>query len=1401
MAEAFLQVLLDKLSSLIQKEIGFFMGGDDEMKTLSEKLTTIQVVLEDAEDKQLESKPIRNWLSKLKDLAYEIEDVLDECATEVSKLEHQNSILNFRILKKLLNRLKIGSRMREVTDKLNALAAERDLFHLHTWDKERQSKAATTRETGSILNEPGLVYGRNEEKEKIVDILVNCVRDSQQLSVLPILGIGGIGKTTLAQLVYNDPRLTEHFEKKLWVCVSDNFDIKTLVEAMIESATKDGSASNRGLKTLDASQHHLWELLNQKKYLLILDDVWNEDQEKWAMLKSVLACGSRGASIVVTTRMKKLVLRSLFQDVSRDYKGETIFKMHDLVHDLAQSIMENKVPGAEEVESSDHRSALNRNKIRQVNVGDRYVAFPRSFEKEVDISYTLKNFNRLRMLDASWTEMEDLPSEIDKLKHLRYLKLSLCSHLRTLPDTVCRLWHLKILDLSSCNQLVELPKSMRYMKNLRHLLLEGREPWGMMPHKIGESTFFMVGGCESLSEMPPKIGELTSLKTLSLFVVGHEIDNQVGELQCLNLGGSLEIRHLERVKNHLDAKKANIGEKPNLRALVLSWRGDNVSIQQQEMDEKVLEALEPHPHLEKLYISGCKGRCFPPWKRIENIIRIHIEDCPNCLRLPPLGDLRHLKFLRLRNLVALEYVMENEVLQVGDQVKAILFPSLVELELGEMPNLKGLLLKQVGEEVGDIFPQLQKLIILDCPMLILPALSSLKELTARRCKRLINSLNKYVNLTDLTVDFDNDTRTCIPKETLENLSNLKTLALENANEHNLPIEGLQGLKSLKELWINNCNTLTCIPDGWLRHLTALEKIYIHWCKELVELPEGIKFLHSLKRIELKRLPKMVSLPEVLPSLQHLELWHLDQLTSLPDWLDNFITSSEVLEMKYETRFTLLPATSVQGMTNLRTLTIGRHVHPEFRRRLSYLKGNGEGQAQRAKFHLHEMGIERTSKIAARRETGSILKETHDIYGRDEEKEKIVDILVNHVKDYDDRICYWDRNCLKFNAFGCFTTPPMGVAKPEEAKRYLGMWLESASIVVTTRLKKVAGITGTLTAHRLTGLSEEHCWLLFKQRAFGQEREECPNLEAIGRQIVKKCAGVPLAAKALGGLLRFKREEKEWFYVKESEIWYLPLEDALILPSLRLSYQHLPLQLRQCFAHCAIFPKDSIIDKQELIFHWMAHGYISSNGILEVEDVGNEMHDLVPGAQTASSDWSASNSYKIRQVNLHKHFVAFPKSIQEEVNMSNTLINFHRLRILDASRTAMEDLPSAIGNLKHLRYLNLSYSKFLILLPNAISRLWNLQILDLNNCSNLVRLPKNMRYMNNLRHLFIEWCTSLSQMPPNIGKLTSLKTLSVFIVGHERGHQLDELQYLNLRGKLEIQHLERVKTMRMQRGQI
>ncbi|KAG5568810.1 hypothetical protein H5410_064176 [Solanum commersonii] len=155
-------------------------------------------------------------------------------------------------------------------------------------------------------------------------------------------------------------------------------------------------------------------------------------------------------------------------------------------------------------------------------------------------------------------------------------------------------------------------------------------------------------------------------------------------------------------------------------------------------------------------------------------------------------------------------------------------------------------------------------------------------------------------------------------------------------------------------------------------------------------------------------------------------------------------------------------------------------------------------------------------------------------------------------------------------------------KWDNLRAVLKVGASGASVLTTTRLEKVGSIMGTLQPYELSNLSQEDCWLLLMQRAFGYQEEINPNLVAIGKEIVKKCGGVPLAAKTLGGILRFKREEREWEHVRDSEIWNLPQDESSILPALRLSYHHLPLDLRQCFVYCAVFPKDTEMKKEELI---------------------------------------------------------------------------------------------------------------------------------------------------------------------------------------------------------------------------
>ncbi|KAI4353129.1 hypothetical protein L6164_002100 [Bauhinia variegata] len=414
-------------------------------------------------------------------------------------------------------------------------------------------------------------------------------------------------------------------------------------------------------------------------------------------------------------------------------------------------------------------------------------------------------------------------------------------------------------------------------------------------------------------------------------------------------------------------------------------------------------------------------------------------------------------------------------------------------------------------------------------------------------------------------------------------------------------------------------------------------------------------------------------------------------------------------------------------------------------------------------------------------------------------------------------------------------------KWDKFKAVLACGSKGASIVATTRSKRVANIMGTCPPHELSTLSDDDCWSLFKEHALGMCNEEHAELVPIGKEIVKKCGGLPLAAKALGGLLRFKSDKKEWLYIKESKLWDLPQSENSILPALRLSYLNLPLKLRQCFAYCAIFPKDSIIQKEELIQLWMANGFISSRGILMAEDIADQfchelccrsffedilrddfgnilqfkMHDLVHDL----AQWimvatcCIPEYYSLSDLPRAIHHISFYcyrvsskiyalyqlKSLRtlliETVFRPSTapdLKKFFYLRVFH--QKGLKVVPPSVGNLKHLRYLNLSYGSFKTL-PTSICSLWNLQILNLNWCSNLQKLPENVKCLKALCHLHMSGCRSLSSTPPEMGQLTCLRTLNIYIVSNKRGYLLAELKHLKLKGELHIKHLEKVTSVK------
>ncbi|XP_048494295.1 putative disease resistance protein RGA3 [Beta vulgaris subsp. vulgaris] len=114
---------------------------------------------------------------------------------------------------------------------------------------------------------------------------------------------GGIGKTTLAQYVYNNDEVTSHFDWKAWVCVSDLFDVKRITTIIINSVTKQQAGD---YKDLNQAQEKLKELVVGKKFIIVLDDIWSEKYEDWERLQVPFKQGGRGSRVIATTRIEKI---------------------------------------------------------------------------------------------------------------------------------------------------------------------------------------------------------------------------------------------------------------------------------------------------------------------------------------------------------------------------------------------------------------------------------------------------------------------------------------------------------------------------------------------------------------------------------------------------------------------------------------------------------------------------------------------------------------------------------------------------------------------------------------------------------------------------------------------------------------------------------------------------------------------------------------------------------------------------------------------------------------------------------------------------------------------------------------------------------------------------------------
>ncbi|XP_042502799.1 putative disease resistance RPP13-like protein 1 isoform X2 [Macadamia integrifolia] len=925
-----------------------------------------------AEEKQVSNPAVKNWLDDLQQVAYDAEDIMDEYEAEdqlskLAVLETQtdtNQVLN-RISTSFTSTVSAfnnsqdkASRIRDITERLEDLAKQMNVLHLRKriGGKGKGNIVAYRPATSSMVDE-FLVYGRESDKNKIVHELLLTEEGPVRRNVvgaLPIVGMGGLGKTTLAQLVYNDERVVNHFELKAWVGVSEEFDLERITKSILESATKVPS----NLKDLDPLQHKLRETLTGKRFLIVLDDVWNEKPNFWHMLKVPFKVGKQGSKIMVTTRSKlvssimrtvpdhdleglanedcwslfrqrafagrdpnahqnlqeigegivkkckglplaaealgellhskvnehywRYILKceiwdlpeektnimptlrmsyahlsanvkrcfaycSIFQkgyqfrkedlvllwmaegfvqskgsarmeDIGCEYFDDLLFRsffqqssadgsqyvMHDLIHDLAVSVSG---------EICSRFGAKNNDQYCKISTSTRHLSLSTPVGEGInfEVLYSAKNL-RTFLLHSGYmlAYNRQVSHVISKLRYLRVLCLH-GFHKLVLPDSIGMLIHLRYL-------------------NFQHTCIE-YFPASIV---ICRPEIYFLGG------MPCGIGRLTSLQTLTHFVVGKK-GAKLQDLKNLrHIEGELCILQLENIGSSNEAIGANLKEKKLLETLWLGWS----PIRKLRDDEReTLEFLEPHMGLKKLRIVCYSGGVLPRWTvALPNLVKLELVNCVRVEVVPPLGQLPSLKHLMMSGMNGIKHVGREFY---GDgSVKG--FPSLETLEFRSMAKWE----EWFGGD-GNEFPHLHKLEISSCHKwrgfsFRIPALNALDvrdsgSLTSLEDQR-IQSLNcgsesedMFPCLHELQIYF------CPIREILSDMRHcpsLKRLTLFHC--HDLESLQPQGLPpTLTYLKLKNCDILQYLPEEGLPPvLTHLEISNCPFLEESCEKENG-----------------------------------------------------------------------------------------------------------------------------------------------------------------------------------------------------------------------------------------------------------------------------------------------------------------------------------------------------------------------------------------------------------------------------------------------------------------------------------------------------------------------------------------------------------------------------------
>ncbi|XP_057772132.1 putative disease resistance protein RGA1 isoform X2 [Salvia miltiorrhiza] len=933
-SSAAIEVLVQNLINVFKEERSLLRGLDGDAQQLQRTLVMIQAYLNDAEKKSITQDAVKIWLTELEAVAFDADNVVDELSyhllhKKVNKMKtRKDKVLScFSSLNHISLRRNMALRIKQINatfESMNKRATDLDLQSIVV-NAPAAAALNASFETDSLSLDP-IFIGRDDDVPKLVEMLTHTHSEERIFSIIALVGMGGMGKTTLTRKVFNHEKMKTRFGSHIWVHVSQSFDPIIIFNKILSTLT---SHTGVGVESREVLLQKLQEALKAKTYLLVLDDIWNQDVPTWEGFINSLSgvTSTKGNGIIITTRNEK---------VASIVKPFDIHMLKGLSDEDCWSIIKAKTfdENGDQVPSG----------LEMIGkkIAERCQGLPLAANV---VGGVLRCKSQEEWLEVEQRWLTDVDGDnISKILRLSFDNLSspslkkcftYCSIFpkggKIVKQELIEQWMAEGFLQPNRRDDMESVGDMFFNMLLQNSLLQvaGRDDIGNVEscamhdlvHDLASSVLGSnnADGCNQIRYITLQGSKPVSKQVAkylrTLFLVGEEIPG--------NMFSNLESLHV------LTLKSRGVKELPNSVRKLIHLRNLDISNTQ---IENLPDWISEFHHLQTLRAKWLWNRRFllpSTLKYLINLRHLYIDyrvklpaeigrlTCLQTLRhfrvgdnkghrIEELGSLKNLKGkLKISSLEKVHSKEEAEKAKIFEK------PNLFDLGFewdysregernvdesvleGLQPHANANLKKlEIDGFKGKRFPEwIEKMAVRDGPQASWLPLENLIEITLRRCSE------------------------CEEIPQLEHLPNLKSLSLIGLEKvrfinssfsklMSLKIEELEGLEclpdwlfyknqNLSELEIRKCPRLRELLDG-LDTLNSLEKLVIHDCPNLKSIgnPSGREGQSQgiLRQLMIERCQGLMVLPRQMleswaPTIESLELRGLSSLKNLPMVID------------------------------------------------------------------------------------------------------------------------------------------------------------------------------------------------------------------------------------------------------------------------------------------------------------------------------------------------------------------------------------------------------------------------------------------------------------------------------------------------------------------------------------